>query len=82
MQGSVEGGTKVTVSGQGAELTQQAAMAELCAAVERAVRAYRPVGVRVREVVVMLEEGVPPLVSPDTTPVYVDVYDSGYGHGI
>jgi hypothetical protein len=81
MDGGSEGETKVTVSGRAAEAQHQAAMAELCAAVERAVRAYRPAGVHVREVVVMLEEGGP-LPGPDTTPVYVDVYDSGYGHGI
>ena len=52
----------------------------LCAAVERAVQAYRPEGLTVREVVVMLEQG--PGAVPDPAPVYVDVYDSGYGHGI
>jgi hypothetical protein len=30
----------------------------------------------------MLEESDPALGQPDVTPVYVDVYDSGYGHGI
>ena len=82
MPGSHDGGTKVTVSGAADQVHHQAALAELCAAVERAVRAYRPAGVRVREVVVMLEEGPVPLPAPDAVPVYVDVYDSGYGHGI
>jgi hypothetical protein len=50
--------------------------------VDRAVQAYRPDGLKVREVVVMLEESDPALGQPDVTPVYVDVYDSGYGHGI
>ena len=48
----------------------------------RAVQAYRPEGLEVREVVVMLEEGSPALGASEATPVYVDVYDSGYGHGI
>ena len=52
----------------------------IAAAVERAVQAYRPEGLTVREVVVMLEQG--PGAVPDPAPVYVDVYDSGYGHGI
>ena len=33
-----------------------------------------------QRVVVMLEEGSVPVA--DAAPVYVDVYDSGYGHGI
>jgi hypothetical protein len=82
MPGNHDGGTKVTVSGPADAIQHQAALAELCAAVERAVRAYRPAGVRVREIVVMLEEGPVPVPAPDTVPVYVDVYDSGYGHGI
>jgi hypothetical protein len=82
MPGNHHGGTRVTVSGPTDNAHNQAALAELCAAVERAVQAYRPEGVRVREVVVMLEEGAASLPAPDVTPVYVDVYDSGYGHGI
>jgi len=80
MQGSSTGGTKVTVSG--AEPPDQAAISALCAAVERAVQAHRPEGMRVREVVVMLEDGAGPITGAESTPVYVDVYDSGYGHGI
>jgi hypothetical protein len=80
MQGN-QGGTKVTVSGPGDDSSHQAAVAALCAAVERAVLAYRPQGLKVREVVVMLEEGGT-LPGVETPPVYVDVYDSGYGHGI
>ena len=82
MQGSSNGGTKVTVNGPTDDARDQAAVAALCAAVERAVQAYRPEGMRVREVVVMLEEGAAPLPGADPTPVFVDVYDSGYGHGI
>jgi hypothetical protein len=82
MPGSHDGGTKVTVTGPTDRVHNPSALAELCAAVERAVRAYRPAGVRVCEVVVMLEEGPAPLPAPDAVPVYVDVYDSGYGHGI
>lgn len=82
MHGSDDGGTKVRVSGPAEEAYHQAQVAELCAAVERAVRAYRPAGLRVREVVVMLEEGTSPVSGPEATPVFVDVYDSGYGHGI
>jgi len=51
-------------------------------AVERAVQAHRPSGFKVREVVVMLEEGGMPTGAAEAAPVYVDVYDSGYGHGI
>ena len=82
MQGSSSGGTKVTVSGPADEAPDQAAVNALCAAVERAVQAYRPEGMRVREVVVLLEQGASPYAATDSTPVYVDVYDSGYGHGI
>ena len=83
MQGSSSGGTKVIVSGPAEDAQDQAAITALCAAVERAVQAYRPQGMLVREVVVMLEEGAGPLAAgADATPVYVDVYDSGYGHGI
>ena len=71
--------TTVTVQGK-SDGRDQAAINALCAAVERAVQAYRPSGFKVREVVVMLEEGSVPVA--DAAPVYVDVYDSGYGHGI
>ena len=80
MEGSHPGATTVTVQGK-PEGRDQAAINALCAAVERAVQAHRPSGFTVREVVVMLEEGGLPTGAPDT-PVYVDVYDSGYGHGI
>ena len=76
------GGTKVTVTGRGEQVHDQAALASLCAAVERAVQAHRPAGFKVREVVVTLEEGTPMPSTVEAAPVFVDVYDSGYGHGI
>ena len=81
MDGSHTGATTVTVQGR-ADGRDQAAINALCAAVERAVQAHRPSGFKVREVVVMLEEGGVPTGAADAAPVYVDVYDSGYGHGI
>jgi hypothetical protein len=74
--------TRVTVSGPLEARAGDPALASLCAAVERTVEAYRPPGLRVREVVVMLEEGGPATATLEPPPVYVDVYDSGYGHGI
>jgi hypothetical protein len=82
MNGSQSGGTKVTVTGRGEHAHDQAALASLCAAVERAVQAHRPAGFKVREVVVTLEEGPTLTSTVETAPVFVDVYDSGYGHGI
>ena len=76
------GGTKVTVTGRGEYAQDQAALASLCAAVERAVQAHRPAGFKVREVVVTLEEGTTMTSTVEAAPVFVDVYDSGYGHGI
>ena len=64
------------------DVRDQAALAALCAALDRAVQAYHADGLKVREVVVLLEEADPALGQSDVTPVYVDVYDSGYGHGI
>ena len=82
MQGDAYGGTRVSVQGGTTASVDEAAVAALCAAVDRAVQAYRPEGFRVREVVVTLEGRAPELAASDATPVYVDVYDSGYGHGI
>jgi hypothetical protein len=81
MPGDADGGTKVRVQGGPPAIHDEAALAALCAAVDRAVQAYRPEGLSVREVVVTLEVSVPAFGS-DAAPVYVDVYDSGYGHGI
>jgi hypothetical protein len=64
-----------------------AAVASLCQAVERAVRQHQSAGVRA--VILMVEQPAArpePAVTP--VPVYVDVFesgfapDSGYGHGI
>lgn len=82
MQGNSEGGTKISVQGAASGLSDDAALAALCAAFDRAVQAYRPERLRIREIVVTLEEKAPSLGTSDTAPVYVDVYDSGYGHGI
>ena len=41
-----------------------------------------PEGLTIREVVVTVEGRVPAFGSSEAAPVYVDVYDSGYGHGI
>jgi hypothetical protein len=83
MNGSQSSGeTKVTVTGRGEPVHDQAALASLCAAVERAVQAYRAAGFKVREVVVTLEAGTALPGTVDSAPAFVDVYDSGYGHGI
>ena len=81
MQGDSYGGTRVSVQG-GTAVFDEAALAALCAAVDRAVEAYRPEGLTIRDVVVTVEGRVPAFGSSEATPVYVDVYDSGYGHGI
>lgn len=66
-----------------------AALASLCQAVERAVRAHQAAGVRA--VILMVEppaERLQPEPAVTPMPVYVDVFDSGfahdsgYGHGI
>lgn len=82
MPGDSYGGTKVSVQGGGPACYDEAALAALCAAVDRAVQAYRPDGLTIREVVVTVEGRVPAFGSSEAAPVYVDVYDSGYGHGI
>lgn len=64
-----------------------AALSSLCQAVERAVRQHQSAGVRA--VILMVDQPAArpePAVAP--VPVYVDVFDSGfgqdsgYGHGI
>ena len=80
MNGNEQVMTKVTVTdAAGGPPRDGAALASLCAAVERTVEAHRPSGFQIREVVVRLE-AVASASVPE--PVYVDVYDSGYGHGI
>ncbi len=81
MSANQAGMTKVTVTDTGGGPPRDgAALASLCAAVERTVEAHRPSGFMIREVVVRLEEVQSAAPSPE--PVYIDVYDSGYGHGI
>ena len=82
MPGDPHGGTKVSVQGRTTGVDDPAALAALCAAVDQAVPAYRPEGLMVREVVVMLVECRPAFGSSEAAPVFIDVYDSGYGHGI
>lgn len=58
-----------------------AALTSLCQEVERAVRAHQHAGVRA--VILMVDPPAPrvlaePAVTP--MPVYVDVFDSGFGH--
>lgn len=58
-----------------------AALTSLCRAVERAVRTHQAAGVRA--VILMVDPPAPrsqaePAVTP--MPVYVDVFDSGFGH--
>ena len=58
-----------------------AALTALCQAVERAVRTHHAAGVRA--VVLLVDPPAPrqtaePVVTP--MPVYVDVFDSGFGH--
>ena len=86
----MEGSTKVWRDGRLQEADRSdAALASLCQAVERAVRANQGAGVRA--VILMVDQPAPrlqaePVVTP--VPVYVDVFDSGfsgdsgYGHGI
>ena len=56
-----------------------AALAALCQAVERAVRDHQSAGVRA--VILMVD---PPATHPESVvtpvPVYVDVFESGYSH--
>jgi hypothetical protein len=58
-----------------------AALTALCHAVERAVRTHHAAGVRA--VILMVDPPAPRLpAEPVATPipVYVDVFDSGFGH--
>ena len=57
-------------------------LASLCAAIEQAVNAHRSSGTSVRAVILMLDEPAPLVVPARSDPahVFVDVYDSGFGH--
>lgn len=88
--------TKVWKDGRLQDASQDAALASLCQAVEKAVRQHQAAGVRA--VILMMDQPAKtestfaeatagkPVVTP--VPVYVDVFesgyshDSGYGHGI
>ncbi len=71
-----------------------AALSALCQAIERAVRAHQAESGAVRAVILVMDQPAarPTATEPDTAvapvPVYVDVFDSGfgqdsgYGHGI
>jgi hypothetical protein len=87
---------KVWKDGRLQEAGNDAALASLCQAVERAVRQHQSAGVRA--VILMMDQPAKPEATfaeakaggPAVTPVpvYVDVFesgyshDSGYGHGI
>jgi hypothetical protein len=73
----------VTVVGrQEVAAADRAAVAELCVALEHAVESHRPAGFSVREVVVMLDDTTTVAAGAEAGHAYIDVYDSGYGHGI
>ena len=64
-----------------------AALAALCQAVERAVRAHQTDSAPVRAVVLVMDQPVARAALPEQpetaaapVPVYVDVFDSGFGH--
>lgn len=80
--------TRVWRSGrfQEAGRGDDAAMAALCQAVERAVRTHQTATTSVRAVILMIDQPAamaePPEAEPELAPVpvYVDVFDSGFGH--
>lgn len=81
MEGS-SSSPKVWMNGRMQEADRNdAALTSLCQAVERAVRSHQSAGVRA--VILMVE---PPASRPQAEtaaapmPVYVDVFDSGFGH--
>jgi hypothetical protein len=70
---------KVWKDGRLQEAGNDAALASLCQAVERAVRQHQSAGVRA--VILMVDQPTPrPEPAPKPVPVYVDVFDSGFGH--
>ena len=82
------GSTKVWKDGRLQDASQDVALAALCQAVEKAVRQHQTAGVRA--VILMMDQPAKPepafaeatagkpAVAP--VPVYVDVFESGYGH--
>ena len=81
MEGS-SSSPKVWVNGRMQEPDRNdAALASLCQAVERAVRTHQAAGVRA--VILMIDSPAPRVASDSVVapmPVYVDVFDSGFGH--
>ena len=77
---------KVWMDGRLQDAGSDAALASLCQAVERAVRQHQSAGVRA--VILMVDQPARPEPAVTPVPVYVDVFesgfghDSGYGHGI
>jgi len=72
---------KVWMNGRLQEADRKdAALTSLCQAVERAVRTHQAAGVRA--VILMVDPPAQRQAEPAVTPVpvYVDVFDSGFGH--
>ena len=87
--------TRVWRNGRLQDAEGDAALAALCQAVERAVRAHQSDSSPVRAVILMMDQPAARAAAPEQSetsvapvPVYVDVFDSGfgqdsgYGHGI
>jgi hypothetical protein len=72
------GSTQVWKDGRLQNAAQDAALASLCQAVEKAVRQHQTAGVRA--VILMMDQPAKPEPVVATVPVYVDVFDSGYSH--
>jgi hypothetical protein len=80
--------TKVWKDGRLQDASQDVALASLCQAVEKAVRQHQAAGVRA--VILMMDQPTqarPGFAEPAVTrpaaspvPVYIDVFESGYGH--
>ena len=71
---------RVWKDGRLQEAGSDAALSSLCQAVERAVRQHQSAGVRA--VILMVDQPAPRPEPVMPVPVYVDVFESGYGHGI
>jgi hypothetical protein len=74
------GSTKVWKDGRLQDASQDATLASLCQAVEKAVSQHQTAGVRA--VILMMDQPAKPEPVVAPVPVYVDVFESGYGHGI
>lgn len=75
---------KVWKNGRLQDAGSDAALAALCQAVEKAVRAHQPDAASVRAVILMFDQAPVRVEVPEpahaAVPVYVDVFDSGFGH--